>query len=49
MAMLELAKIKSILLRQANSFGEIHIYKRPDSPPAGELPLEPGAVEPEEA
>jgi segregation and condensation protein A len=49
MAMLELAKIKSILLRQANSFGEIHIYKRPDSPPAGELPLEPGAGEPEEA
>jgi segregation and condensation protein A len=32
MAMLELAKIRSVLLRQAGSFAEIHIYKRPDTP-----------------
>jgi segregation and condensation protein A len=33
LAMLELAKIRSILLRQASLFGEIYIYRRPDVPP----------------
>jgi segregation and condensation protein A len=33
LGMLELAKIRSIMLRQAAIFGEIHIYKRPDQAP----------------
>jgi segregation and condensation protein A len=31
LGMLELAKIRSILVRQANLFGEIHLYKRADA------------------
>ena len=41
LGMLELAKIRSILLRQASLFAEIHIYKRPDSA------LNPGETVPE--
>ena len=44
LGMLELAKMRSILIRQAALFGEIHIYKRPDSPAS---PAE-GAAAPDE-
>lgn len=40
LGMLELAKIKSILIRQAALFGEIHIYKRQDGPAAQARPAE---------
>jgi segregation and condensation protein A len=50
LGMLELARIKSILIRQASLFGEIHLYKRADAAPAqavsaasGEAPKGPGA------
>jgi segregation and condensation protein A len=44
LGMLELAKMRSVLIRQAALFGEIHIYKRPDSPAAPD----DGAAAPEE-
>ncbi|HXC63755.1 MAG TPA: hypothetical protein VNZ67_05325, partial [bacterium] len=44
LGMLELAKMRSVLIRQAALFGEIHIYKRPDSPAAPAA----GAADPDE-
>ncbi len=34
LAVLELARLKSILVRQAAAFGEIHLYRRKDAPTA---------------
>jgi len=40
LGMLELAKMRSIMIRQAALFAEIHIYRRNDvlPPPAGQVP-----------
>lgn len=43
LGMLELAKIRSILIRQANLFGEIHLYRRADLPQSPAEPVPGGA------